>query len=118
MAKVSLPVSYYNAMLSIKDALSTIRNEFYEVRVFGSCVRSSATAVSDIDILILTEEKLTDRVKRERIRERAAAAAEPFGVEVDVVFYSIDSYQKDSSEFTIRLRKESKGLLKGEKNGL
>lgn len=58
---------------------------------------------------------MTDRVKRQRIREQAAAAAEPFGVEVDVVFYSIDSYQKDSSEFTIRLRKESKGLLKGRK---
>ena len=32
-----------------------------------------------------------------------------------ILFYSIDSYQKDSSEFTIRLRKESKGLLKGRK---
>lgn len=118
MAQVSLPTRHYNAMIAIQDALSVIRNEFYEVRVFGSCVRSSANAVSDIDILVLTVAKLNDRVKREHIRELISEAAEPYGIEVDVVFYSLDSYLYDSSNFTLRLRAESKGLVRGTDHGL
>lgn len=118
MAQVFLPTQHYNALIAIKNALFEIRDEFYEVRVFGSCVRSSAMAVSDIDILILTESKLNDRVKRDSIRELVTTAAEDYGIEVDVVFYSLDSYYNDSSEFTLRLRKESKGLLRGSSYGL
>ena len=118
MTEIFVPVCYCDALISIKEALTDVSELFWEVRVFGSCARSSVMAMSDIDILVITKEKISDRVIREKIHELITNAVESYGVETDVVFYSLDSYLSDTSEFTERIRKESKGLIRGKYYGL
>lgn len=112
--EISLPPRHYHALQTIKEALLSLTDKFYEVRVFGSCIKESATATSDIDILVVTRTPLTDRVERSVIRDYVEEAAEAFNVDVDVVFYSLDAYHNNQSEFSKRVRKESKGLVRGD----
>lgn len=116
--EISLSPRHYDALLAIKETLLPLTDQFYEARIFGSCVRESATVISDIDILIITRELLTDRTERSMMREHITGAAEKFNIDVDVVFYSLESYRMDQSEFSKRVRRESKGLVRGASFGL
>ena len=90
---ISLPTKHYEALQALKEALSEFCDRYEQVRVFGSCVKGQATATSDVDILIITKEQLTDRVKREILCEYISEVTERFGVEADVVFYSEEDYK-------------------------
>ena len=113
MSCIFLNERHHAALCEIKEQLKPYACVFSEVRVFGSCVRSSAVATSDIDLLVITEQPLCNTVLRGEIREAITTAADKLGIDTDVVFYSVDDYLKDDSAFTKRLRAESKGLLKG-----
>ena len=95
--EISLPPRHYHALQTIKEALLSLTDKFYEVRVF-----------------VVTRTPLTDRVERSVIRDYVEEAAEAFNVDVDVVFYSLDAYHNNQSEFSKRVRKESKGLVRGD----
>lgn len=64
-----------------------------KVRIFGSCVKDSANTMSDIDVLIITKERLIDRIEREILCEYISEVTEKFGVAADVIFYSEDEYK-------------------------
>lgn len=76
-----------------------------EIRLFGSYAIGRNTARSDVDFLILTEDPLTDRVLRSRIREEVDLIAAEQRLESDVVFYTSEDYQNDNSRFSKELHK-------------
>lgn len=100
MKKIELPELYVEALNSIRASLSKEKNLFSEVRLFGSCAKGNFSAGSDLDILILTEDKLTDREKRGYIRELIDNAISQYNLESDVVFYTVYDFEHDQSDFT------------------
>lgn len=98
--EIELPELYVEALNSIRVSLSKEKNLFSEVRLFGSCAKGSFSAGSDLDILILTKEKLTDREKRGYIRELIDDALDHYNLESDVVFYTVYDFEHDQSDFT------------------
>ena len=112
MAEILLPQRFINALDDVKRVLDTVSDEFSEVRLFGSCAKGSYTATSDLDILILTKNVIGSRERREYLRELVDAAIQKYRLEADVVFYTVDDYNNDDSEFTKNLH-SSFLLLKG-----
>ena len=70
------------------------------MRLFGSCVKGTYSAESDVDVLIITRHKLTDRERRFHIRELIDVALEVYRIESDVVFYTLAEFMYDKSDFT------------------
>lgn len=117
-SELLLPERYADAVAGIAAEMRSEMSSLYEMRLFGSCSKNSYNALSDIDILIITKETLTDRVYRAFLREKIDAVLEKYGLEADVVFYSLDSYLNDESAFTKNLRESVLLLEGGEKIGL
>lgn len=107
-----LPPIYVNALQDVQKALSKEKHSFIEVRLFGSCAKGTYAAGSDVDILIITKDKLRDRDRRFYYRELIDNALAPYGIESDVVFYTEDEFKNDKSDFTISIH-ESFIILKG-----
>lgn len=112
MAEILLPERFVNALNDVRTALTTVSNEFTEVRLFGSCAKGNYSATSDLDILIITKKIIRSREQREYLRELVDDAIQKYYLEADVVFYTPDDYINDDSEFTANLR-SSFLLMKG-----
>jgi predicted nucleotidyltransferase len=84
--------------------------DIYEIRVFGSCATGKFRASSDIDLLVITKEKIQDRVLRGEIYEALDESKD--GISTDVVFYTLDSFLNGQDTFSKELRKDSYLLWK------
>lgn len=82
-----------------------------DIWVFGSCASATITTKSDVDLCIIVEEQIIDRVLRSKIRE----CTDHLPVEIDLVFYAKDALNSDDL-FTKNLRKNHISLMKGEGN--
>lgn len=78
--------------------------------LFGSCASGKLKTSSDIDLLIVTREKIHDRKLRSLIREQIDQALETFQVTADIVFYTEHTLLTDNSVFTVNLRTYGKIL--------
>ncbi|MBU9725182.1 nucleotidyltransferase domain-containing protein [Diplocloster modestus] len=87
------------------------------VILYGSCVTGKIKTSSDIDLLIVTENKLIDRQFRSLIREKVDQAVEDLNVSTDIVFYTEQVLLTDQSVFTNNIRKYGKIIRKDEKHG-
>lgn len=106
ISKLNLPARFRNKLQQDIDyLLNKCYSDLLEIRVFGSCATGQYRASSDIDLLIITKELISDRFLRGEIQE---ALDEPLdGVTTDVVFYTMDSYLKSQDIFSSELRKYS-----------
>ena len=87
------------------------------VVLYGSCVTGKLKTSSDMDLLIVTEQKLADRQIRSLIREKVDQAAEAWNVSADLVFYTEQTLLTDQSVFTNNVRKYGKIIREDEKYG-
>ena len=106
ISKLNLPARFHNKLQQDLDyLLSKNFSDLLEIRVFGSCATGQYKASSDIDLLVITKEKLENRFLRGEIQE---TLDEPLdGVSTDVVFYTMESYLKSQDVFSSELRKYS-----------
>lgn len=112
----SVPANGTRAQKVISEIKKTLTRKYpmiSEIRLFGSYARGTNNSRSDIDILILTPDVLTDRYLRGEIRDAIACIADKQRLDTDVVFYSFPTYQTDDSRFTRELR-QSKLIYKKE----
>ena len=102
---LNLPARFKIGLSAAIDVIHTahIPNFCYTV-LFGSCATSKLKTSSDIDLLIVTEEKIFDRELRSRIREQIDQALETLQVSADIVFYTEQTLLTDNSVFTVNLR--------------
>lgn len=73
------------------------------IYLFGSCARGTPTADSDVDLLIVEDQKFgPDRNRRSELK-RIRKALRPFRVPKDVLVYSRDEFEKweDSTNHVI-----------------
>lgn len=78
------------------------------VYLFGSCARGDLRSSSDVDLVILTRQRLEDRVLASTIR---STLAEPVnGVNTDVVFMNEKSI-KENTAFKRAVNKNKKIIL-------
>lgn len=82
--------------------------ELKYVYLFGSCARGDLRSSSDIDLLILTKEKIKDRTIASTIRSELDDPMN--GVKTDVVFMNVESIQ-DNTVFNKIINKEKKLIL-------
>lgn len=94
-----------NALLEMAEKIPAEFDEIEEIRVFGSYAHGRSSVRSDLDILLLTERKIADAVRRGIIRERIDEIAGRQNLAADAVFYTYEVYQTDSSRFTRELKK-------------
>lgn len=73
-----------------------------KIVLFGSVATGKIKRNSDIDLLIVTEVLITDRMIKAGIRDELSEIIE--GVSTDVVFYVVDSYEKSMDLFTRQIR--------------
>lgn len=115
LQEILLPEMFVSALESVQRALECEKSEFVEVRLFGSCAKGTYSASSDIDLLILTKNKLEDRAQRSYFREIIDNALHPYGLESDVVFYTVYEFENDKSAFTKSIQ-NSFVIIKGEES--
>lgn len=99
------------ALLDINKVIPNKYAIIQEIRLFGSYASGNNRSTSDLDILVLTEETITDRVLRSKIREDIDDICFRYRLDTDVVFYSYKTYENDDSRFTNEL-KNSKRIYK------
>lgn len=111
ISKLNLPTRFHNKLQQdVEYLLNKCFSDLLEIRVFGSCATGQYRASSDIDLLVITNEKIDDRFLRGEIQE---TLDEPLdGVTTDVVFYTMESYLKSQDIFSSELRKDSVLLWK------
>lgn len=111
ISKLNLPTRFHNKLQQdVEYLLNKCFSDLLEIRVFGSCATGQFRASSDIDLLVITNEKIDDRFLRGEIQE---TLDEPLdGVTTDVVFYTMESYLKSQDIFSSELRKDSVLLWK------
>lgn len=79
--------------------------------LFGSCSAGDLKTSSDIDLLIVTKQKLLNRELCSHIREKIDQALEQFQISADIVFYTEQTLLTDNSVFTVNLRTCGKILI-------
>lgn len=111
IANLKLPKRFESKLQhDIRYLLNKCLSCILEIRVFGSCASGKYMASSDIDILVITEDKLEDRALRGEIQEALDQPIE--GVSTDVVFYTLSSYMEAEDVFSRELRRSSYLLWK------
>ena len=98
--QIFLPQLFKDALTSVVNSLAKDCAKFYEVRLFGSCVKGNFSSKSDLDFLIITRNTTLTREERSQFREVIADALEIYNLKSDVVFYTLFDYEHDSSNFT------------------
>lgn len=73
-----------------------------KIILFGSVASGRIKINSDIDLLIVTKELVTDRMLKAHIRDELSEKEN--GVTSDVVFYIQDSYENSMDLFTKQIR--------------
>ncbi len=79
-----------------------------KIFLFGSCARGEARSTSDIDLLIVTEKKLQDRVLAADIRWTLDEAVD--GVSTDVVYMN-EAASEEQTVFRTVLERDKKLIL-------
>ena len=64
------------------------------VYLFGSCARSSDTADSDVDLLIVEDRRFGPERSRWSELKRIRRALKPFRIPKDILVYSRDEFEK------------------------
>lgn len=90
----------YKFKNSILQALDRIQKlDFYEITevyLFGSLSKNSESALSDIDLLVVTEETIFDRYKRSEI---TCLMDDTKNINFDIIVYSKEQLATGSSVF-------------------
>jgi predicted nucleotidyltransferase len=73
-----------------------------KIILFGSVATGKIKKNSDIDLLIVTDVLITDRMIKAGIRDELSESID--GVTTDVVFYVVDSYKNSTDLFTKQIR--------------
>lgn len=81
---------------------------FSKVFLFGSCARGDIRSGSDIDLLILTKQKISDRMLVSQIR--STLDEEINGVHTDVTFMNEETI-KEETVFKKMVRRDKKIIL-------
>jgi len=77
--------------------------DLHSIILFGSCANGKLKATSDIDLLIISQEKVPRSIRSDLYSE----CQEPIrGVSTDLVFYTFDEYQNSTSLFINSIKKE------------
>ncbi len=79
-----------------------------KVFLFGSCARGEVRSTSDVDLLILTQHRLTERARASELRWTLDEAVS--GVRTDVVYMNMESAE-DQSVFHTVLNRDKKLIL-------
>ena len=79
-----------------------------KVFLFGSCARGEVRSTSDVDLLILTQHRLTERVRASELRWDLGEAVS--GVRTDVVYMNMESAEEKSVFHTV-LNRDKKLIL-------
>mgnify|MGYP003275857405 CR=1 FL=1 len=102
---LALPSRFKNGLAAAINVINAMDiPTFCFTVLFGSCASGRLKTSSDIDLLIVTKEKILDRELRSRIREQIDQALEAFQVSADIVFYTEQTLLTDNSVFTASLR--------------
>lgn len=108
---LALPSRFRNGLAAACDVIQkTDIPDFCYIVLFGSCASGNLKTSSDIDLLIVTKEKLIDRKLRSLIREKVDQTLETFQVSADIVFYTEQTLLSDSPVFTVNIRTYGKIL--------
>ena len=75
--------------------------------LFGSCARDQIRVGSDIDLLLVTDERLEQGIRGELASE---LAEERRGIPTDVVFYTEEEFQRAESLFVKQIKLEGRIL--------
>ena len=80
----------------IEDMVQTVVEEVQPQRIylFGSCARDRHTADSDIDLMIIEDNKFGQDHNRWSELKRIRKALRPFRIPKDVLVYSMDEFEK------------------------
>ena len=76
--------------------------------LFGSCARGEVRSTSDVDLLILTQHRLTERARASELRWDLDEAVS--GVRTDVVYMNMESAEEKSVFHTV-LNRDKKLIL-------
>ncbi len=79
-----------------------------DIWVFGSCESGQVKSTSDVDLCLIVEEQITDRVLRSKIRE----CTDDLLVDVDLIFYAKEALSSNDI-FTNNLVKNHISLMHG-----
>ena len=79
-----------------------------KVFLFGSCARGEVRSTSDVDLLILTQHRLTERARASELRWDLDEAVS--GVRTDVVYMNMESAEEKSVFHTV-LNRDKKLIL-------
>ena len=79
-----------------------------KVFLFGSCARGEVRSTSDVDLLILTQHRLTERARASELRWDLYEAVS--GVRTDVVYMNMESAEEKSVFHTV-LNRDKKLIL-------
>lgn len=99
-----VPERFRKKLLRDLDAIEACKiQQLIAVYVFGSCAREELRSTSDLDLLILTKEKIADRVLAANLRSDLEDELD--GVSTDVVFMNRASIE-ENTYFKCTVRKE------------
>lgn len=90
--------------LQILQLIKDADISYKEVGVFGSYARNDYKSSSDIDFLIITNNR-PDRVTSGSLREEAEILG------ADIIFVTSEYFRKDESQFAQQIRRDYRRLL-------
>ncbi len=105
----NLPIRFQNKITHDLDYLIKARIPgLKKVYLFGSCARGEVRSTSDVDLLILTEKRITDRTLSAMIRWTLDEDIE--GIRTDVA-YTYENAEFGSQAFQREISRDKKLLL-------
>ena len=105
----NLPIRFQNKITHDLDYLIKARIPgLKKVYLFGSCARGEVRSTSDVDLLILTEKRITDRTLSAMIRWTLDEDIE--GIRTDVA-YTYENAEFGSQAFQREINRDKKLLL-------
>ena len=105
----NLPIRFQNKITHDLDYLIKARIPgLKKVYLFGSCARGEVRSTSDVDLLILTEKRITDRTLSATIRWTLDEDIE--GIRTDVA-YTYENAECGSQAFQREINRDKKLLL-------
>lgn len=105
LEELRLPVRFRNGILASLKIIDSLHiSGLCCVILYGSCAEGNIKTSSDIDLLIVTQEKFSDRAARSHVREKIDQELEQLNVSADIVFYSKETLLTDNSVFTKNIR--------------
>ena len=99
-----LPKRYQNKLIQDLMQLSSFEDiKIDRIVLFGSCARNEHKVGSDLDLLILSEEKLSKHITGEIA---SALEDELEGISTDIIFYTNAEFQNSTCMLVREIRKD------------